>query len=89
VVIVSVVGWFIVSIVLGAVYLSTCFGISQAPGTSVSRGVRRNALVKASERHEKERLYLFGVKANCEVGQKAVETARAAQEKQNRIVTCS
>jgi hypothetical protein len=38
----------------------------------VSRGVRRNALVKASERHEKERLYLFGVKANCEVGQKAV-----------------
>ena len=29
---------------------TTCFGISQAPGTSVSRGVRRNALVKASER---------------------------------------
>jgi hypothetical protein len=27
----------------------------------VSRGVRRNALVKASERHGKERLYLFGV----------------------------
>jgi len=43
----------------------------------VSRGVRRNALVKASERHEKERLYLFGVKGNSEVGQKDVETARA------------
>jgi hypothetical protein len=41
---------------------TTCFGFSQAPGTSVSRGVRRNALVKASERHEKERPVLLGVK---------------------------
>jgi hypothetical protein len=30
----------------------------------VSRGVRGNALVKASERHRKKRLYLFGVKGN-------------------------
>jgi hypothetical protein len=30
----------------------------------VSRGVRRNALVKASERHAKERLYLSRVKGN-------------------------
>jgi hypothetical protein len=43
---------------------TTCFGISQAPGTSVSRGVRRNALVKASERHRKKRPVLFGVNAN-------------------------
>jgi len=41
---------------------TTCFGLSQAPGTSVSRGVRRNALVKASERHGKESFHLFGVK---------------------------
>ena len=39
-------------------------GISQAPGTSVSRGVRGNALVKASERQGTERLYLFGVNEN-------------------------
>ncbi len=39
----------------------TCFGIFQAPGTSVSRGVSRNALVKASERHEKERRRVLGV----------------------------
>ena len=30
----------------------------------MSRGVRGNALVKASERHATERLYLFGVKGN-------------------------
>src|SRR4029077_6509776 len=42
--------------------LTTGFGISQAPGTSVSRGVRRNALVKASERHGKQRPILRGVK---------------------------
>jgi hypothetical protein len=43
---------------------TTCFGISQAPGTSVSRGVRGNALVKASERLPNGRLYLFGVNEN-------------------------
>jgi hypothetical protein len=30
----------------------------------VSRGVRKNALIKASERHGKERLYLSRVKGN-------------------------
>src|SRR6266566_7236448 len=39
---------------------TTCFSISQAPGTSVSRGVRRNALIEASVRHGKERPVLLG-----------------------------
>jgi len=38
-----------------------CFGISQAPGTSVSRGVRRNALAQGSERLPKKRPTLLGV----------------------------
>jgi hypothetical protein len=42
----------------------------------VSRGVRGNALVRASERHGKERLYLFGVKA---IRQQAFRHALKAQ----------
>jgi hypothetical protein len=49
------------SIVLEIVGQMTCFGISQAPGNvRVARG-QGECLVKSSERHRKERLYLFGV----------------------------
>jgi hypothetical protein len=39
-------------------------GFLQAPGTSVLRGVRGNALVKASERHPKERQRVLDVNEN-------------------------
>jgi hypothetical protein len=69
-VMVSVVRRFIVFIVLWSVfrYLFVAYrpasGFLRLQETSVSRGSEGMPLVKASERHGKERLYLLGVKGN-------------------------
>ena len=53
-------------------------GFLRLQETSVSRGVRRNALVKASERHVKECPGLFGVNENLCYAALVVDGFRSA-----------
>src|ERR1700745_3449330 len=51
-------------------------GISQAPGTSVSRGVRKNALAKTSERHPKGKTKPAGRQVGSQRQNAARDTSR-------------